>query len=801
MAKVNVVGLDSQVFKNTSGWLNPNIISIDLSHVPFVDDDMATAFATNNSAFSALTSVTNIHQNTTDMYGAFYECKNLTTVDASLPNPVTDMKMCFYNCSNLVNVPTLPSNVVDLHGCFFNCTNIIHAPTIPNSVTNMQETFYGCNHMTDINSISNSVTNGVATFYNCMNLTSANITLPNTLINAAYMFTGCRNLVSAPDMPDSVTNTRGTYGDCVNLRRPPKISNNTTDMHSTFMFDERLEDIPAIPNTVTALPKTFLITGLGDLANSTNRVLPNSITSMWISFAKSNATTSPILPNSVTVMKSTFYMCDKLTVTPTIPDSVTNMTGTFCACTNLTNITNLPPNLVNMGCGGTDMVPEDPPFAHVIGTGCFADCIQLTSDAIPPIPNSVKDMTATFYDCPNLTTTPNLPTSLVNMAECFMGCTNLTTVSSHIPNTTVNMQNAFRACNNLVGDIHIDSTEINMVTNCFYGTTAAKNVYIPFIYQNGINTKTYNTFTSYGYDNAGTKEGVYLKNNTEVTVTIVPDPADATVTFNTPGTVSGNSITVLYGTNISYTVSKPAYDSGTFSTVADSTKTVNAPPIELTKYTLTISTTPASATVTFNDPQGTVSGKSITVLPGTVVSYTVSGTNLTSATYSETVNSTKTVSKKAKVTLTVNPTYSSASVSFSTSGTRSGNSLTVDYGTNVTYSVSATNHDTNTQTESSLSANKTVTPKLHITVVSPIVNCNSGTFPQISGWVNRGQGIKAKTYQYKRGDGSYVNNWVVTVDSRGAIQSMSVSGNVSGSAASNVTLTPTGGWTDGDFWE
>lgn len=799
MAKVNVVGLDSDTFLINHEWLNSSIQSINLSHIPFVNNNMYAVFASDVNNPSAVTSITGINQNTTNMAGTFYECKNLTTIDASLPSSVTNMQMCFYNCSSIPSIPTLPNSVVDLHSCFYKCTNITHAPTIPNSVTDMSSSFYGCDNMVDINSISTSVTNMQSTFYNCMNLANANITIPNTVIQAAYAFTGCRNLISAPNMPDSVINMAGTYGDCVNLIRPPKISNNATNLHATFMFDVNLKDIPALPNTVTALSKTFLITDLSELAISPNKTLPNSITSMWLTFAKSNVTSGPILPNSLSDMKATYYMCDKLTTTPTIPDSVVRMSGTFCGCNNLTTINNLPPNLVNMGCGGTDMVPEDSGIVHVPGTGCFAECSSLTSNAIPTIPNSVTDMCGTFTGCTNLISTPNFPSSAINIAECYMSCTNLTTVSE-IPAAVTNMRNTFRACNNLTGDIHIKATEIATVVECFAGTTTTKNVYIPFVYQNGIHTKTYNTFTSAGYTNTGTKEGVYLKNNTEVTVTIVPDPADATVTFNTAGTVSGNSITVLYGTNISYTVSKPAYDSGTFSTIADSTKIVNAPPIELTKYTLTISTTPASATVTFNDPQGTVSGKSITVLPGTVVSYTVGGTNLTSATYSETVNSTHTVSKKAKVTLTVNPTYSSASVSFSTSGTRSGNSLTVDYGTSVTYSVSATNHDTNTQTESSLSANKTVAPKLHITVVSPIANVGTGVTYQISSWVNRGQGIKAGTYTYHRGDTN--NTWTVTVDSRGAISTYSASGNIrSTSAASNITITPMNGWTDGNFWE
>jgi hypothetical protein len=43
------------------------------------------------------------------------------------------------------------------------------------------------------------------------------------------------------------------------------------------------------------------------------------------------------------------------------------------------------------------------------------------------------------------------------------------------------------------------------------GTTKTKNVYIPFTYENGVNTATYNSFISAGYNENGTNCGVYLK--------------------------------------------------------------------------------------------------------------------------------------------------------------------------------------------------------------------------------------------------------------------------------------------------
>lgn len=92
-----------------------------------------------------------------------------------------------------------------------------------------------------------------------------------------------------------------------------------------------------------------------------------------------------------------------------------------------------------------------------------------------------------------------------SMYQAFVSCTNLTTVTN-IHNQVTNMAETFKNCIALTGDIIIPSSQITNVLDIFANTTAIKNVYIPF------NSTTHTTFTSAGYDEYGTKEGVYLKN-------------------------------------------------------------------------------------------------------------------------------------------------------------------------------------------------------------------------------------------------------------------------------------------------
>ena len=479
MITANVVEIDTNAFINANtGCVKPHLTSVDLSYMPFTNNDMSYAFYA-NGVNASLTSVTNINNNVTNMVGTFVKCRNLT------------------------DVPSLPTNVQNL-AITFASSGIANCPVIPNSVTNLYQTF----------------------------------------------------------------------GDCPNIVTPPAIPNSVTALRSTFMWDTGLSDIPSIPNSVTSLVHTFIgCTNLRDMANTTNR-LPDSIEYMAHTFAGcSNMTTAPSLSNNSTDIFGAFYGCSRLTNTPTIPDSVVEMAGTFCACYNLTNITNLPPNVTNLGAGGSDLAPESPDFHHV-GSGTFAYCRNLPDTAVPTIPNSVTDMTGTFAGCKSFVNTPTLPQNVVNIAECFMVCNNLTNASTIIPATVTNMKDTFSDCRNLTGNINIISNQITNTTNCFYNTSATKNVYIPFTYTDGTFTTTYNTFTSCGYTTNGAKEGVYLKDNDPVTLTISPTPSTASVSFDS-GVASGNSCAVTRNANVTYTLSAANYDtfSNTTSIISNTTVT------------------------------------------------------------------------------------------------------------------------------------------------------------------------------------------------------------------------------------
>ena len=254
-------------------------------------------------------------------------------------------------------------------------------------------------------------------------------------------------------------------------------------------------------------------------------------------------------------------------------------------------------------------------------------------------------------------------------------------------------------------------------------------------------TVPYETAVSYSVSRTGyaTQTGSYtlgaadhtvnvllVKNN--YTLTINPTPNDATVTLTAADyTQSGNSITVPYETSVAYSVAKTGYATQTGTETVTSTHTTA---VSLTKnnYTLTVNTTPGDATVNFST--GTVSGHNCTVPYETTVSYTISKTGyITSQTYTKTVTQDESITAPALVldlvTLTINPTPSTATVTLAAQGyTQSGNSISVAPNTRVSYVVSNTGYVSQSDT---ITVTQTNTLSITLNQITPTLITSSQT--------------------------------------------------------------------------
>lgn len=115
-----------------------------------------------------------------------------------------------------------------------------------------------------------------------------------------------------------------------------------------------------------------------------------------------------------------------------------------------------------------------------------------------------------------------------------------------------------------------------------------------------------------------------IENLEYVTLTVVPEPADANIVLTAEGyQQEGNSITVLSGTEVFYTISANHYNTAEDSYIVENTETLTVSLVPL-NYTLTIVPTPADSTVVLTAEGYSQVGNHITVPYGTDVLYSVS---------------------------------------------------------------------------------------------------------------------------------------------------------------------------------
>ena len=196
---------------------------------------------------------------------------------------------------------------------------------------------------------------------------------------------------------------------------------------------------------------------------------------------------------------------------------------------------------------------------------------------------------------------------------------------------------------------------------------------------------------------------------TRVSLTINPTPADAVVTINGK---TQKTITVDYGTEVSYSVAKIGYDTKSAKiTLVENTNL----DIELsqTVVVLTINPTPADATVIIAG----VEQKNYTGVYGDIVDWEVSAAGYTSKSGSETLTENKTVDvalEKVQVTVSINATPADATVKIDG---EVKSEVTVDYGTEISYEVSKTGYVSKSGTET-VTATKTLTVVLEVQKVT-----------------------------------------------------------------------------------
>ena len=563
--------------------INPNTVNMaysfngcyNLTSIPDIPanaTNMVNAFAYCNK----MTGEVNIPSGVTNMYNAFYNCTNITSVKnlgsgnlrsafynctnitsvCDIPEGVTSLYNTFANCSRLKTAPNLPSTLTLMVDTFNGCSNLLYVSDIPNNVTNMQNTFQNCIRLINAPKLSSSVQQLESTFANCYSLVNAPV-IPNTVVDMNRTFTNCRSMQNAPVIPNSVTNMYSTFSSCYNLTNVGNLSTNLQYMSSCFYNCQNLVKAPDIPDSARDISYAFCncrnlvntpnignsvwnmshaFQGCTNLTNISN--IPNNVTDMSYAFdCCYYLRNAPVLGNNVINIANAFNGCWNLTSTPNFPNTIVNMANAFAGCNRLITAANIPNGVNNLcqtfhGCENLVSVPKLPNNDSIdMLSMTFYGCKKIT-DA-PVLPN-VTYLDSTFMLCTNLVNAPVIPNTVIRMSETFEGCSSLINAPV-IPESVTNCCRAFDNCSNLTGDVRFLSKEIIDVTGLFESTTLTKNVYIPYTYENRVNTTTYNTFVAAGYDENGTLEGVHLMDSSE----------NCAITFSLTNKVDGSQVIAI----------------------------------------------------------------------------------------------------------------------------------------------------------------------------------------------------------------------------------------------------------------
>ena len=498
--------------------------------IPFSSDVASEVYLT-KSTYTLNGTLTSINCNNVPFATANYafrNCFNVKEIDNMvIDDTVINCQSVFENCRSITEVPMSPSSSTVTQAAYMykGCTNLgldgAQAIVFGSNAINFRQTFNGCSNL-----------QGDIYFLSPSSSTSAN--------KWNGTFTG-KNTSRRLNLYCYYKWSNGTYTSTYNILKAAVYSGTSgvsaSPMYNStsnyWVFDITTDGGPS-NNANFAVGSSGRVRWIGSRNPQSEIIIPNtlsykpypdsttttsvSVTNIYNTFSGCTNLNQDIqIPSSVTGMSGTFQGCTNLNQNIQIPSSVTDMYSTFDFCYNLNQNIQIPNSVINMvntfsHCtifNQNIQIPSNVTDMHFTFGGCY----NLNQNI--QIPNSVTNMAGTFWLCYNLNQNIQIPNSVVDMASAFYSCQNLNQ-NIQISSSVTSMYRTFWYCENLTGRINILSTEITNTTSCFFGTTLQKDVYIPYTYENGEYTKTYNSFQRAGYLGETPQDGVTMHDLNEI---------------------------------------------------------------------------------------------------------------------------------------------------------------------------------------------------------------------------------------------------------------------------------------------
>lgn len=431
---------------------------------------------------------------------AFYQCQNLTHIDASAATHLTEIgkkafsytalteavvpeglttvgDSAFMFCKNITAV-TIPNSITYLgEGAFINCTGLTNA-TLPPTVTSIPKALFSyCRNLVHCNLSSSLTSIDSRAFAGCTQLREDITHLTNTIFKSAC-FSDCENITGHITIPEGTQNIGpATFGNCPRLTGTVTFpaSVNFIGENAFFKCTGLTGDLTLGENIKTVGKRAFMNAGftggtlrVGIQNINGGKVEDHAFRGAGFSHVIVEGEQPVAIGNAFHADRGNEYAWDaanadsKYQITLTIAPEVKKLADYAFDQAYIVGHVNIPSSVTSVGKGAFALCRKLESVSWLAtATEIPSGCFEYSSLASISIPNTITKIgDNAFMECKKLTTF-DLASSNINFIgdNAFAECSNLVAdASTMLPSTITTLGSAaFVGCRKVTGEAILPS--------------------------------------------------------------------------------------------------------------------------------------------------------------------------------------------------------------------------------------------------------------------------------------------------------------------------------------------------------